>query len=484
MDVAGLRESFRSLRFMIFLFGLSTNGFLPNLSGKATPLMDTQPSELTPAAQKPRIEYLLKLWSTKDAAQKDEFFFSLERNIAENLFRRLGAVDQALLMQLKPLMEVRLWLHLLEPNDIADVLQVLPPEERRRLLGSLDILTQHEITALLTYAEDDAGGLMNPRFIRLREDAQVDVALRYLRVQAKNPREKIEFAYVLDRDQTLLGIVALRDLLLAPSEKTISEIMKIDVMRAHDTMDQEELSHMFKTHGISELPIVDSQGYMKGVVTLDDIVTAVEEEATEDIQKLGGMEALTDSYLQTNILDMIKKRAGWLSILFVSEMFTASAMGFYEKEIERAVVLAMFIPLIISSGGNSGSQATSLIIRALALNEVRLRDWWRVFLRECAAGLVLGIILGSIGFIRILVWPTRLQIYGEHYLLIAVTIACSLVGIVLWGSLAGSMLPFVLRRLGFDPATSSAPFVSTLVDVTGIVIYFTFASWLLRGTLL
>jgi magnesium transporter len=232
------------------------------------------------------------------------------------------------------------------------------------------------------------------------------------------------------------------------------------------------------------LPVVDEAGRMKGIVTIDDIVDVVQEEATEDIQKIGGMEALDGPYLQIGLIPMIKKRAGWLSALFLGEMLTATAMGYYESKIEQAVVLALFIPLIISSGGNSGSQASTLVIRAMALGEVRLRDWWRVIRRELAAGLLLGAILGMIGFMRILLWPTRMQMYGEHYLLVGLTVACSLIGVVLFGTLAGSMLPFLLRRLGCDPASASAPFVATLVDVTGLVIYFTVASLILRGVLL
>jgi magnesium transporter len=219
-------------------------------------------------------------------------------------------------------------------------------------------------------------------------------------------------------------------------------------------------------------------------VTVDDIVDVVQEEATEDIQKIGGMEALDAPYLQIGFAHMVKKRAGWLSALFLGEMLTATAMGYYEQAIERAVVLALFIPLIISSGGNSGSQASTLVIRAMALGEVRLRDWWRVVRREVAAGLALGTILGMIGLTRILLWPTRVQVYGEHYMLVGLTVATSLVGVVLFGTIAGSMLPFLLRRLGFDPASASAPFVATLVDVTGLIIYFTVASLILQRVLL
>jgi magnesium transporter len=232
------------------------------------------------------------------------------------------------------------------------------------------------------------------------------------------------------------------------------------------------------------IPVIDAEGRMKGIVTVDDIVDVVEEEATEDIQKLGGMEALDTPYMQTSMAALVKKRAGWLSALFLGEMLTASAMGHYEDEIARAVVLALFVPLIISSGGNSGSQATTLIIRAMALGEVTIKDWWSIVRRELTAGLSLGLILATIGMIRILVWQAIFHTYGEHYIEVAVTVAASLVGIVAWGTLAGAMLPFVIRRLGFDPASASAPFVATLVDVSGLVIYFNVAQVVLQGSLL
>jgi magnesium transporter len=232
------------------------------------------------------------------------------------------------------------------------------------------------------------------------------------------------------------------------------------------------------------VPVVDAEGRIKGIVTIDDIVDVVREEATEDIQKIGGTQALEAPYLHVGLVEMVKKRAGWLSVLFVGELLTASAMTYYEDRVARALVLALFIPLIISSGGNAGSQATTLVIRAMGMGEVRLRDWWQVFRREFGAGLALGVILGVLGWLRVVLWPSREATYGENFLLIGYTVACSLVGVVLWGALAGSMLPFALRRLGFDPASASAPFVATLVDVTGLVIYFSVATFFLSGTLL
>jgi magnesium transporter len=261
-------------------------------------------------------------------------------------------------------------------------------------------------------------------------------------------------------------------------------VMRTEVISAPDDLDQEALSKLFMRHHLLMMPIVDAEGRIKGVVTVNDIVQVVQEEATEDIQKLGGVETLDEPYLEISLLRMIRKRAGWLAALFLGELLTATAMGRFEAEIAHAVVLALFVPLIISSGGNSGSQATTLVIRAMALGEIRLRDWWRVIRREIVTGLGLGLILAAIGLTRILLWQGLFDAYGEHYFLVALTVALSLIGVVSWGSVAGSILPFILRGLGFDPASASAPFVATLVDVTGLVIYFTVAAVILRGTLL
>jgi magnesium transporter len=311
-----------------------------------------------------------------------------------------------------------------------------------------------------------------------------DEAISYLHKQARERVETIYYVYVLDAQQRLVGVVSFRQLFEAPGSMKVRDLMQTEVVTVAEQMDQEDVGLLFARHSLLAIPVVDADRHMKGVVTVDDIVDVVQEEATEDIQKIGGMEALDEPYLDIGLFRMIRKRAGWLSALFMSETLTATAMGYYEHEIARAVVLALFIPLIISSGGNSGSQASTLVVRAMALGEVRLRDWWRVMRREFAAGLALGSILGMIGLLRILLWPTRAALYGEHYILIALTVACSLVGIVLWGTISGSMLPLMMRRLGFDPASASAPFVATLVDVTGLIIYFTVASVILYGTLL
>lgn len=427
---------------------------------------------------------LYDAWPFLSHGDRVEGFKLLSRVEAEELFLSLNAMDQVALLLELPQGERRLWMRLLAPDDAADVIQAAPEEERQGLLALLDETARIEVTALLAYAEDEAGGLMSPHYARVRPDMRVDEAISYLRRQAQEKVETIYYAYVLDAQQHLLGVVSFRELFAAPGDKKVEEIMQREVVAVGEQMDQEAVSQLFAQHDLIALPVVDSEGRMKGIVTIDDIVDVVQEEATEDIQKIGGMEALDAPYLQIAFFRMVKKRAGWLSALFLGEMLTATAMGYYEHELERAIVLALFIPLIISSGGNSGSQASTLVIRAMALGEVRLRDWWRVIRRELAAGLVLGAILGAIGLLRILLWPTRAEVYGEHYALVGLAVACSLIGVVMFGTLVGSMLPFILRRLGFDPASASAPFVATLVDVTGLVIYFTVASLILSGVLL
>jgi len=296
--------------------------------------------------------------------------------------------------------------------------------------------------------------------------------------------ETIYYSYVLDAEQRLIGVVSFRELFDADDSRRVRDIMRTALVTVTDETPQEEVSFLFARSSLIAIPVVDAERRMKGIVTLDDIVHVVAEQATEDIQKMGGSESLGAPYLEVGFLQMIKKRAGWLSALFLGEMLTATAMGFFEHEIEKAVVLALFVPLIISSGGNSGSQASTLVIRAMALGEVRLRDWWRVIRGEVFAGLALGGILASIGIARILIWVRLFHAYGAHYLLVAFTVAASLVGVVTFGTFAGSLLPFVLRRLGFDPASACAPFVATLVDVTGLFIYFTAASIIMKGTLL
>jgi magnesium transporter len=430
------------------------------------------------------VEDLRETWRLLTPEERFEAFSELERADAEDFFLDLPARDQAELLLQISTVQRRSWMRLLPPDDAADVVQAADTLDREGLLELLDGPTRSEVMALLAYAEDEAGGLMNPRYARVRPDVSVDEAISYLRKQVREVLENVYYVYVIDADQKLCGVVSLRDLFSAQPGRTIREIMSLEVTAARDDMDQEELSRLFAEHDLQAIPVIDAEGHMKGVVTVDDIVDVIQEEATEDIQKIGGTAALEAPYLEVSLPQMIKKRVGWLAALFVSEMLTTTAMSRFEAEIARAVVLAVFVPLIISSGGNSGSQASTLVIRAMALGEVTLRDWWRVMRRELTSGLLMGGILGVIGFSRVMLWQAIFHPYGHHALLIASTIGTAVVGVVTWGTLSGSMLPFLLRRVGLDPATASAPFVATLVDVTGIVIYFSVASLVLRGTLL
>jgi magnesium transporter len=429
------------------------------------------------------VDELLETWQDLDADDRVPFFRDVPRELADDFFLSLDARSQLELIRSLPNGERRIWLRLLPPDEAADLIQLAPPDEHEELLAQLDPVARREVNALLAFKEDVAGGLMSPRFVRLRPDMFVDEAISYLRRQAGQV-ETIYYAYVLDEAQRLLGVVSFRALFTADRTKTVRDVMRSQVIVATSNQDQESVARLVAQHHLLAIPVVDADGRMEGIVTVDDIVDVVQEEASEDIQKLGGSEALDAPYLEVAFWSMVRKRAGWLAILFLGEMLTATAMGHFEHEIARAVVLALFVPLIISSGGNSGSQATTLVIRAMAVQEIRLRDWWRVIYRELSTGLVLGAVLAVIGMTRILAWQAIWHPYGEHYFLVALTVACSLIGVVLFGTIAGSMLPFVLRRAGLDPASASAPFVATLVDVTGLVIYFTVASTILRGALL
>lgn len=420
-------------------------------------------------------------WSLFDDEERVESFHLLPRPEAEDFFLLLSSIDQARLVQALPPPERRSWLRLLAPDDAADLMQCVPAEQRPALIALLDEVTQKDVTGLLAFAEDDAGGLMDPRYARVRPDMSVDEAIIYLRKLSRERMGTIYYSYVLDAESRLLGVVSFRDLFAAASEKKVRDVMQTEIVKADETMDQEALGRLFSRHKLVAIPVVDAANRMKGVVTADDIVHVVQEEATEDIQKIGGSEALEGPYLQTPFWSMIRKRAGWLAALFLGETLTASAMGYYEGEMRKAIVLGLFIPLIISSGGNSGSQATTLVIRSLALGELKLRDWWRVVRRELGSGLALGGILAAIAFVRIGIWGhLGWANYSEPGTwIIATTVAVSVIGVVTWGTMAGSMLPFILRKLGFDPASASAPFVATLVDVTGLVIFFTVASLIL-----
>lgn len=430
----------------------------------------------TQVATASAVDQLWENWPYLSHEQRLAQFRQLHTGEKADFFLELSAHDQSFLLLGLPEEQRHVWMRLLAPDDAADVIQESGPELREELLALLDEPTRKEVIALLAYKEDEAGGLMNPRFARLRPDSTVDVAISYLRKEAPSV-DQMYYAYVLDQDQRLLGVVSLRQLFTSEPGKMVQEVMTTkDLVWVTPETDQAEVTRLVRDSRLLAVPVLEADRRMVGIVTVDDIVDVVEEQASRDIQNIGGMEALDTPYMHTSVFELVRKRAGWLAILFVGEMFTATAMGFFEAEIAKAVVLALFLPLIISSGGNSGSQATSLIIQAMALGDVRLRDWYRVIRRELISGLALGVILGAIGMTRIFVWQRVFGTYGAQTPILALTIFCSLIGVVAFGTIAGSMLPFILRRCGLNPASASAPFVATLVDVTGLVIYFSIAS--------
>ncbi len=452
--------------------------------------MSNDENEITKAEESvilPETELVLlaSSWPAMGSEERREKFQSLGRTDAEELFLSLDTQDQAELLQDIPsTLEKRSWVRLLAPDDVADLIQELGLESRDEILHLLDPQTRREVTALLAYAEDKAGGLMSSRFARLRPDMTVDEAISYLRLQSKTQVETIYYAYVLDSHQALLGVVSFRELFSAAPHQLVKDIMKKEVIQIPVDMDQEKIGRIISQQNLMALPVIDSAGVMQGIVTFDDVASVIQEEATEDIQKFGGVESLEAPYLKLSFSEMFRKRGGWMVVLFFGEMLTATALSYYQIEIERAVVLTFFLPLIIASGGNSGSQASTLVIRALALGEVRIRDWWRVLGKELIMGLCLGLLLGTVGLFRILFWPTSEAIYGPEYIRIGFTVFFTLIFVVAYGTLTGSMLPFILKRLKFDPASASAPFVATLVDVMGLIIYFSIASLLLGGVLI
>ena len=381
----------------------------------------------------------------------------------------------------------------LAADQQVELYRELTPEGRTRLLPFLSATTRETLRALMNYPVMSTGGIMTTEFVSVPATWTADEVKRYI-AEVGDAKETVYAIYILDpAENTLLRVISLREVMMVPGDTNVLEIGDDRAPITVDPLlDREEAARLISKYNLLALPVVNEHDRMLGIVTVDDIIDALVEEQTEDVQKLGGMEAIDEPYLQIRFVDMLKKRAGWLAILFVGETLTAQAMGHFQGEIEKAAVLALFIPLIISSGGNSGSQSTSLIIRAMALKEVTLRDWWRVVSRELPTGLMLGTMLGLIGFCRILLWQLFYSLhwtfvgkdYGPHHMLLATTVFLSLIGVVTFGSLAGSMLPFILRRFKLDPASASAPFVATLVDVSGLVIYFVVASLLLSGTLL
>jgi magnesium transporter len=411
------------------------------------------------------------------------FFRLLQKSAAASAFEYLTIEEQRALLKAMGQDEVAAILNEMAPDDRTTLFDELPATVTKQLLTLLGPEERSTAIQLLGYPELSIGRLMTPHYVEVHKDWTVQKVLDFVRENGKDS-ETLNVIYVTDDEGKLIDDIRIREFLLAPTEKLVQDLMDYRYVHLSAKDPQSVAVKLFKDEDRKALPVIDSEGFLIGIVTIDDVLAVSEETATNEIQRIGGTESLDEPYMKISLFRMVKKRGGWLVILFLGEMLTATAMGFFEGEIAKAVVLALFVPLIISSGGNSGSQATTLIIRALALGEVTLKDWWKVLRREIITGLLLGVVLGTIGFLRIGIWSAFSPIYGPHWMLVALTVGTSLIGIVMWGSVAGSMLPFILRKVGFDPATASAPFVATLVDVTGLIIYFTSALIFLKGSLL
>lgn len=403
---------------------------------------------------------------------------------AVNVFKLLELNEQQNIIQQLPPSYTAALLNELPADDRTDFLEELPANVVRELIKLLDPEERRVTLSLLGYPENSIGRLMNPDYVYVYSHNTVAEVFNVIRKYGKNS-EAINVIYVINQSGELLDDIRIGEFILSTPETKVSELMdeRVISLKAYD--DQESASDIFKMNNRVALPVVSASNKLLGIVTIDDILWVAEEEYSEDMQKMGGTQAFEEPYLDIPLFRLFKKRITWLVVLFLGEMLTATAMAYFEDEIARAVVLALFIPLIISSGGNSGSQASTLIIQAMAVGEVRIKDWWRVLRREFISGMMLGIVLGSIGFFRIYLYHLiSPNLYGTHWLLLGFTISITLVGVVLWGALAGSMLPVILKKSGADPAVSSAPFVATLVDVTGLIIYFSVSYLLLKGSLL
>jgi magnesium transporter len=402
---------------------------------------------------------------------------------ASSTFKILDVPTQKRVIQELPAFKTAELLNDLSADDRTSFLEELPSEVVKELIKTLDPEERKITLALLGYPESSVGRLMTPDYIAVEKDWTVREVIDHIREVGKDS-ETIDVIYVVDDKGVFIDDVRIREIILANPEKKIEDVIDNRYIALNVNDDQETASEAFKMNNRVALPVLDNNKILLGIVTIDDVLWITQQEFSEDIQKIGGTEALDEPYLEMPLLRLFKKRIVWLVVLFLSEMLTATAMGYFEDEIAKAVVLAVFIPLIISSGGNSGSQASTLIIQAMALGELTIADWWRVMRRELLSGLLLGIVLGIIGFTRVMLWNQIFHTYGDHGALIATTVGIALVGVVLWGTIAGSMLPIVLKKFGADPATSSAPFVATLVDVTGLVIYFSVAFIIMHDTLL
>lgn len=410
-------------------------------------------------------------------------FRVLNREVAAETFGNLSLEQQEALLQSFSNESVTALLNEMPADDRTRLFEELPGEVTKRLIALLNPEERAISLKLLGYPEESVGRLMTPDYIAVRLDWTVQQTIDHIRTVGLQ-KETVNVIYVVDEKGKLIDDLKLRVLIEAQPGVTIESLVDYSFVALNARDDRETAIPLFRKYYRVALPVVDTGGILVGIVTFDDVLSVAEEEATEDIQKLGAVAALDEPYMETPFWTLIRKRGGWLMVLFIGEMLTASAMGRFEAEIEKAVLLALFVPLIISSGGNSGSQAATLIIRAMAVGELAVKDWWRVMRREFFSGLALGVTLGIVGFLRIGVWSIFSDFYGPHWFLLGITIGVTLIGVVLWGTLSGSMLPMLLKRMGLDPAVSSAPFVATLVDVTGIVLYFEAAAFILRGTLL
>jgi magnesium transporter len=440
--------------------------------------------ELRSKLERAHVSDIAEMLTALPPKERAIVFRLVARDRAAEVFGYLPPSEQKELIHSLTADEVKRMLDEMRPDDRTRFFGEMPAEVTRKLLEELSPEELKESRELLGYPPESVGRYMTPHYVSISPDMTAGEALEHVRKIGRKS-ETLNVVYILDANGKLLEDIRLGSLVLADPQTRVKDIADPALVSLHAMDDRETALVLFEKYDRVALPVTDAQGYMLGIVTVDDMLDVAQAEATEDIQKLGGSEALDAPYNQVGLWDMIRKRGGWLSALFLGEMLTATAMSFFEGEIAKAVVLALFVPLVISSGGNSGSQAASLIIRALALRELKLRDWFRVFRREFISGLALGFMLGVIGFFRIVLWQhLHLTNYGAHYLLLAFTVLASLIGVVMFGTLAGSMLPFILRGLGFDPAASSAPFVATLVDVTGLCIYFSVALLILHGTLL
>jgi magnesium transporter len=455
-------------------------------------IMKEQFFEIVQGDDKTALKEFLDDQNISDVAHLVDEYPEYEHQIIDNLsihraastFKILDLPTQKRVMRDLPPSKIAELLNEMSPDDRTDFLEGLPSSIVRELIKLLNPEERKVTLSLFGYPENSVGRLMTPDYIYVSENDTVGEVLDYIRRNGKNS-ETIDVIYVINEKGELIDDIRIREFILNTPDKKVSEIMDRRMISLNAYQDQEEAYKAFKMNNRVALPVVSNSNKLLGIVTVDDVLWVATEEFSEDIQKIGGAEALDEPYLEIGFVKLIKKRVGWLIILFLSEMLTTTAMQYFNVELGKALVLGIFIPLTISAGGNSGSQASTLIIRAMALGEITLRDWWRILRREILSGLTLGIILGCVGFLRVGLWQVlHIYNYGPYYILIATTIMCSLVGIVLWGSVIGSMLPIVLKKFKLDPATSSAPFVATLVDVTGIVIYFSMAYLLLNGTVI